>query len=464
MKKLVLMAFVMLLGLAVVGCDTATTTTTSATTSTTSATTTTTTTTKAPILVQGVTATTIKIGNTATTSGPFAAVGVPFNTAINAVIAEVNAAGGIGGRTIQLVTYDDTFNAATGKTLTEKLIEEDKVFALVGHFGTPTVGATVDIIQEVGIPMVYAATGINALYFQESLGNPVMAVQPIYATDGRIMAARAVKEAVYGATKDQALPAGAKIGVIYTNDDVGQSIKAGIEIEAAQLNKTNDFLYQAVTTSYNTAVTVLKASGVSAIILAMNQEPFGYALTAMSQLSLNVPVFSSYVNADITVVDHYRYHVDRPIYVNAWIDISDPAGFYGLSAEYWAFVTTMTNAGYDGKTVGKANYTGNAYAIAGYIAINVFLEGLRRVVEDEVELNWANYIAAMESEPVDIPMGGVVDFGGGKRWGIAAMSMLKYEYTLGDNPATTDVVEVDFLTERFVKVREIETIQTIEAK
>ncbi|MFH0993385.1 MAG: ABC transporter substrate-binding protein, partial [bacterium] len=293
MKKLVLFASVLLFGLAVVSCGETTTVTTTAT----------------PIVVQGVTDTTVKVGNTAATSGAYAGVGVPFNEGIKAVFAQVNAAGGIDGRTIQFVTYDDTFNAATGKGYTEDLIYEDQVFALVGHFGTPTVGATLDIIQEVGIPMVYAATGINALYFFESVGNPVMAVQPIYRTDGRIMAARAVNESLYGVNGDQALAADAKIGVIYTNDDVGLSIKAGIEEEAAILGKTDDFIYQAITAgTYNAAVTVLKTSGVAAVLLAMNQEPFGYALTSMSNLSLNVPIFTSYVNADVTYVDHLRYN------------------------------------------------------------------------------------------------------------------------------------------------------------
>jgi hypothetical protein len=193
----------------------------------------------------------------------------------------------------------------------------------------------------------------------------------------------------------------------------------------------------------------------------MNQEPFGYALTSMAQIGLNVPVFSSYVNADVTVVDHYRYNPARPIFVNAWLDIVDPAGFYGFSAEYWAFVATMTAAGYDGKTEGKANYTANNFAIAGYIAGMTFVAGLQRLAEAEVELTWANFIAQMESAPVDIPMGGFVDFSGGKRWGINEMALVEYRYTLGDNPATTDVVETDFLSEKFVKVRDIEHIDEI---
>ena len=472
MKKLVLLAFTFMFGIAVMACTGETTTaapttaapttaapTTAAPTTvapTTVAPTTTaapTTTTAAPILVQGVTPTSVKVGNAASTTGAAAAIGVPFNAGITAYFEYINGQGGVGGRTIQFVTYDDQTSPTTGLAHTQTLIETDEIFALVGHFGTWTVGATLGLIEEVGIPMVYAATGINSLYFQESVGNPVMAVQPIYKTDGRIMTARAVNEQIYGTNKDEALPAGAKIGVIYTNDDVGLSIKAGIDQEAEILGRTADMVYQAVTGySFVTAVAILKASGVSVVILAMNQEPFGYALTQMSNQSLNVPVFSSYVNADVTVVDHYRYNENRPIYVNAWLDIVDPEGLYGFSADYWAFVAVMTAAGYDGLTVGKANYTANAFAMAGYIAAAIFVEGLNRVEEAEEDLTWANYIAAMESEPLDLPMGGLVDWTGGKRWGIASMALLKYGFT--DNEGV--------ITEAFTKVQNIQTIEEIE--
>lgn len=378
---------------------------------------------------------------------------MPFNAGIEAVLKQVNDAGGIDGRTIEFVHYNDNFNATEGLTYTQRRVEEDEIFALVGHFGTPTVGATLEYIQEVGVPMVYAATGINSLYFAESVGNPVMAVQPIYLTDGRIMTARAIQSLIYGDTKDQALAAGDKIGVIYTNDDVGLSIKAGVEIEAENLGRTADMVYQAVTTyTFNTAVTMLKAYGVKTVILAMNQEPFGYALTAMSNLSLNVPVFSSYVNADITVVDQYRYNENRPIYVNAWLDIVDPEGLYGFSQAYWDFAAVMTAAGYDGTQEGKANYTANSFAMAGYIAAKVFVAGLERVATNGEDLTWATYIAAMEEGAINIPMGGTIDFSGGKRWGIASMALL--QYTLTENEGV--------YTEQFVKVQPIQTIEELE--
>ena len=62
------------------------------------------------------------------------------------------------------------FDAAQGMTYTQTLVEDDQVFALVGHFGTNTVGATLDYVKGVGIPTVYCVTGISGLYQEGATG------------------------------------------------------------------------------------------------------------------------------------------------------------------------------------------------------------------------------------------------------------------------------------------------------
>lgn len=396
---------------------------------------------------QGVTDTTIKVGNTAAVSGALAAVGVPFNDAIKAYIKMVNDEGGIGGKQIEFITYDDGFDGATGAALTEKLAEEDKVFALVGHFGTPTVSATVDYIAEYGIPMVYAATGINALYFEESPMNPIMAVQPIYMTDGRIMAARALHEDLYDGAK---IADDAKVGVLYTNDDAGSSILAGVKAQVKADGKEANLVVEAVSEgTYATAVQKLKDAGVCAVILAMNQVPFKESLVAMDDAQLEVPVFTSYVNADVTAVDHTKYKEARPIFTNAWVDVFSERG----QEDVGAYIACINQADLSDEL--KQAYATNAFATAGYIAAVVFVEGVKRVEENGDVLTWENYIKAMEQGPIDIPMGGTVDFSDGHRWGIDSMSLLQYTLT---------PVEGGDPTEAFAKVREIEVLGDIAAK
>ena len=399
-------------------------------------------------LVQGVSATEIKVGNTAPKTGGFAAVGIPFDAAIQAVFQQYNESRTEGQRTINYITYDDGSDAANGLTNTKKLVEEDEVFALVGHVGTGTVGATLPYLLENHIPMVYAATGINNLYFGDTPGNPIFAVQPIYKTDGRIAYARAINEAIFGANNDQKLPSDATIGVMYTNDDAGKSIAAGIIEEAKNHGREDDLVVLSFEDStIESVVKNMMSKNPDVIIVAGNQAPFNNALVALDDNNNTTPVITSYVNTNASSITVREYGFD--IYGSAWIDIVDPEGLYGFSQEYWDFVAVMTAAGYG--TPGAAdNYTANAFAMAGYVAAKVFLAGLDRV---EGELTFETFIEAMEEAPIQVPMGGMIDFTDGKRWGINSMALSQLIYTPadGETPAS----------HAFIKVAEIESLEEI---
>ena len=167
------------------------------------------------VAAQGITDTEVLIANCAATSGAFAPVGVPFIAGIEAYLKTINDAGGIDGRTIKFLHQDDEFDPAKGKACLASMVEDEKVFAIVGHFGTPVVGATLEDLKDYGIPAVYFATGIGQLYNDKAEGRDrgIMPVQPIYVTEGQIMVARAVGD--FGAKS---------IGIIYTNDDAGKDI------------------------------------------------------------------------------------------------------------------------------------------------------------------------------------------------------------------------------------------------
>lgn len=359
---------------------------------------------------QGVTDTTVLVGNTAATSGYFAMVGGPFNDGLEAYFKHYNDLGGVNGRTITLKHYDDGFSGTEGYAYTEQLIEDDKVFALVGHFGTPTVGGTLELIREKGIPMVYAATGIADLFREPAVGNErvVFPVQPIYQTEGRWMVAKA-KELVTGLKK---------IGVFYTDDEAGQNLLKGVEDRATALGITLVKQQTALSSGAITPaaqVTSMKDANVDLIIAAMNQAPFLQLAAELAKQNSTKPVVTSYVSSNISVTTALKGPEGSvgnkfDVYAGAWVDIAgdNAANFEQFMADMAAF--------------GKPELAANAFAMAGWIAGYFFVEGLSRV---KGVVTWDKFVTAMESKPFENPLGGTIDFAKGNRYGTTEMAMLK---------------------------------------
>lgn len=421
----------------------------------------------------GITDDEIIIGNTAATSGVFAGVGVPFNLAMQVVFDEYNATHE--GRDIKFVHYDDGFDGEQGLAYTKKLVEEDNVFALVGHFGTNTVNATMDYLLESGIPMVYGVTGVNSLFFEDVPGNNILSVQPIYRTEGRMMVARALNESLFGANKDAKLGDTEKIVVLYSDDDAGQSIRVGINDEVTSLGISDRVVYLPFSTTTASAVaTVALAENPGVILLSSNQAPATAMATALRTQESTVPVFTSYVNSAAVfspaMVDAATA-LPYEVYANAWVDISDAtaagptaddiggdgtlagwdfdlASLVGFSEEYWTeFVNDMNSSDLtDGDTTAKSLWA-NPYAMAGYVAAHTFVTILERVDLDTV--TWESFIEAAESAPIDLPLAGSIDWADGNRTGLSTLALTRLVYA----PQLT-----------FSKIRDLEDIDAVRAK
>ena len=130
----------------------------------------------------GVTADKIVFGEAAAFEGPAAALGTGMREGIQAAFAEANKAGGVNGRKLELISVDDGYEPTKSIEATKKLINDDKVFALIGPVGTPTSSATQPIATEAGVPFIGPFTGaeflrdpfkpnvvnVRASYFQET--------------------------------------------------------------------------------------------------------------------------------------------------------------------------------------------------------------------------------------------------------------------------------------------------------
>ena len=105
----------------------------------------------------------VKVGMTSALSGPALALGAGMRAGLEAHFAQVNAAGGVHGRQIELVALDDGYEPARAAQNMRSLIDEHKVFAILGNAGTPTAAVTVPIANEKRVPLFGAFTGAGLL-------------------------------------------------------------------------------------------------------------------------------------------------------------------------------------------------------------------------------------------------------------------------------------------------------------
>ncbi|MGH7097882.1 MAG: ABC transporter substrate-binding protein [Stellaceae bacterium] len=163
----------------------------------------------------GVTDTTIKIGNTAPYSGPISDYSTIWKCEA-AYYNMINAQGGVNGRKIDFISYDDGYSPPKTYEMTRKLVEEDHAFLIAGGAGTPTNTVIWKYMNEHKVPQLFIASG--ATKWDDPKGHPwSMGFQPSYQSEGRIYAAYVLKHKPDG-----------KIGVLYQNDDFGKDYVKGI--------------------------------------------------------------------------------------------------------------------------------------------------------------------------------------------------------------------------------------------
>ena len=166
--------------------------------------------------VVGVTATEIKIGNTNPYSGNASAYGT-IGKAIAAYFKKVNDEGGVNGRKINFISYDDGYSPPKTVEMIRKLVEQDQVALLFQTLGTPPNSAIHKYVNQQKVPHLFVATG--ATKWNDPKNFPwTMGYQPNYQTEGRVYAAYALSH-----VKD------AKIGILYQNDDYGKDYLKGFE-------------------------------------------------------------------------------------------------------------------------------------------------------------------------------------------------------------------------------------------
>ena len=174
----------------------------------------------------GATDTEIKIGQTNPFSGPASSYATIGKTQA-AYMKMINDAGGVNGRKINLIQYDDAYSPPKAVEQVRKLVESDEVLLTFQVLGTPSNAAVQKYLNTKKVPQLFAATGASR--FTDPKNFPwTMGFNPNYFVEGRI----------YGQYIIKTYP-DAKIGILYQNDDLGKDylngIKAGLGDKAAKM-------------------------------------------------------------------------------------------------------------------------------------------------------------------------------------------------------------------------------------
>ncbi|MGE5945879.1 MAG: ABC transporter substrate-binding protein [Betaproteobacteria bacterium] len=193
----------------------------------------------------------IKIGNTNPYSGPASAYGTIGKT-IAAYFKMVNEQGGINGRKIEFITYDDGYSPPKTVEMVRKLVEQDQVLFVFQTLGTPPNTAIHKYMNSKKVPQAFVATG--ATKWKDPRNFPwTMGWQPNYQTEGRIYAEHILKNNPK-----------AKIGVLYQNDDYGKDylkgFKDGLGDKAASMI-VKEVSYEVADPTVDSQIVQLQASG-----------------------------------------------------------------------------------------------------------------------------------------------------------------------------------------------------------
>jgi branched-chain amino acid transport system substrate-binding protein len=316
----------------------------------------------------GVTSKAILLGQSAPFSGPAAQLGIQMNIGTKAYLDRINAQGGVFGRQIELKTRDDRYEASLCAEATKKLIEEDKVFALISYVGTPTTVAALPIFTQAKVPLVGPFTGAEVL--REPVNRYIFNVRASYYNETEKIVEQLVSTGNH------------KIAVFYQDDAYGQAGLKGVEIAMGKRNLKIVALgkVERNTVKVEDAVKSINAAQPDGVVMISAYTSITEFVRQMKRLGSstqfhNVSFVGSKALADSLKDDGYGVAISQVVPF-PWSP-SVP-----IVKEYQEVMVKSGNADF------------NFSSLEGFIVAKVMVEGLKRAGKD---LTREKLIAALES-------------------------------------------------------------------
>lgn len=221
----------------------------------------------------GVTDTTVKIGSSYPFSGPASAYSA-IPKALNGYFKKVNEAGGVNGRTIEFVTYDDGYEPQRALTNARKLVEQDKVLALLNPLGTANNVAMRDYLNQKKVPQLFVATGATLFGSEQAKYPYTNGFQPTYQTEAKVYA-----QYLKGVRPN------AKVAVLLQNDGFGKDLLGGFTegIKGSGITVVAQETYEPTDPTVAPQVKKLAASGADVFLDITTPKAGAQAIATVAQ-------------------------------------------------------------------------------------------------------------------------------------------------------------------------------------
>jgi branched-chain amino acid transport system substrate-binding protein len=264
----------------------------------------------------GATDTEIKIGNIMPYSGPASAYGVIGKTE-QAYFNKINAEGGINGRKINFISYDDGYSPPKTVEQARKLVESDEVLFIFNSLGTPPNSAIQKYMNAKKVPQLFVATG--ATKWNDPSNFPwTMGWQPNYQSESRIYAKYILKN----------MP-NAKIAILYQNDDYGKDyvkgLKDGLGAKADTMIVAEES-YETTEPTIDSHIVKLKSTGADVFFNVATPKFAAQAIKKVAEIEWKPLHFLNNVSASIgSVIKPAGFENSQGIISSAYLkDTSDP--------------------------------------------------------------------------------------------------------------------------------------------
>lgn len=202
----------------------------------------------------GVSGDRITFGQSAAFAGPAAALGLGIRQGILAAFAEANAAGGVNGRRLELVSYDDGYEPERAIANSRRLVDEDRVFALIGEVGTPTSKAALPIATEADVPFIGPFTG--AAFLRDPALANVINVRASYDQETEAW--------IEHLTGDLGI---SRVAILYQDDSFGLAGRSGLikALDKRSMSLVAEGTYMRNTTAVKTALLAIRSAKPQAV-------------------------------------------------------------------------------------------------------------------------------------------------------------------------------------------------------